>query len=39
MNAIENVGIVALTTYAVYKQTRVSEVRDKGRFKLAAPLR
>jgi hypothetical protein len=35
MNAIEIVGIVALTAYAVYKQTHVSEVRDKGRFKLA----
>ena len=35
MNAIEILAIVALTTYAVYKQTHVSEVRDKGRFKLA----
>ncbi len=35
MNAIEIVAIVALTMYAVYKQTHVSEVRDKGRFKLA----
>ena len=35
MNAIEILAIVALTTYAVYKQTHVSEVREKGRFKLA----
>ena len=35
MNAIEIFAIVALTAYAVYKQTHVSEVRDKGRFKLA----
>jgi len=35
MNAIEILAIVALTTYAVYKQTHVTEVRDKGRFKLA----
>jgi hypothetical protein len=35
MNALEIAAILALTTYAIYKQTHVSEVRDKGRFKLA----
>jgi hypothetical protein len=35
MNALEIAAILALTTYAIYKQTHVGEVRDKGRFKLA----
>jgi hypothetical protein len=35
MNAIEIVALVALAGLAVYRQTRVSEVCDEGRFKLA----
>ncbi|HCB05530.1 MAG TPA: hypothetical protein PLZ93_15555 [Nocardioides sp.] len=35
MNAVEIIAILAMTGYAIYKQTQVSEVRDKGRFKLA----
>ena len=35
MSPTEILVIVALTGYAIYKQTHVSEVKDKGRFKLA----
>jgi hypothetical protein len=35
MSPIEIVAILALTGYAVYKQSRTSEVADAGRFKMA----
>lgn len=35
MSPIEIVAIVAMTGYAIYKQTVISEVREQGRFKLA----
>jgi hypothetical protein len=35
MNTIEIVAVLALAAYAVYRQTRVSEVKDGGRFTLA----
>lgn len=35
MSIAELVVIVALVIYAIWKQTQVSEVRSKGRFKLA----
>ena len=35
MSAIEILAIVALVGYAIYKQTHISEVNGKGRFKLA----
>jgi hypothetical protein len=35
MTPTEIVAIVALVGYAVYKQTQVAEVEDKGRFKMA----
>lgn len=35
MSPIEIIAILAMTAYAIYKQTIVSEVRDSGRFKLA----
>jgi len=35
MSPLEILAIVGLVGYAIYKQTHVSEVRGKGRFKLA----
>ncbi|MFD1673883.1 hypothetical protein [Alicyclobacillus fodiniaquatilis] len=35
MSLVELVAILALVAYAIWKQTQVSEVRSKGRFKLA----
>ncbi|GGL98340.1 DUF1453 domain-containing protein [Nakamurella endophytica] len=35
MSPLDLVAIVALVGYAVYKQTQVSEVTERGRFKLA----
>jgi hypothetical protein len=35
MSPIEILAIVVVVVYAIYKQTQVSEVRAKGRFKLA----
>lgn len=35
MSPLEIVAILALTGYALYRQTRVSEVHEKSRFKLA----
>lgn len=35
MSIIEIIALVALTGYAVYRQTTVGEVREQGRFKLA----
>lgn len=35
MSLVELVAILALIAYAIWKQSQVSEVRSKGRFKLA----
>jgi hypothetical protein len=35
MSITEIVAIIALVGYAVYKQTHVAEVQDRGRFKIA----
>lgn len=35
MSPLEIIAILALTAYAIYKQTKVSEVAGPGRFKLA----
>jgi hypothetical protein len=35
MSPVEILAILAITVYAIFKQTQISEVREKGRFKLA----
>jgi hypothetical protein len=35
MSPVEIIAIVALSVYAIYKQTHVSEVTEQGRFKMA----
>jgi type IV secretory pathway TrbD component len=36
MSPIEIIALIVLAAYAVYRQTTVNEVREQGRFKLAA---
>jgi hypothetical protein len=35
MSPVEIVAILAVTAWAIYKQTQISEVHEKGRFKMA----